>query len=115
MTFVRCVTLCILLIACADESRPATSDFATVRDSAGIVLVRNHTAEWTLREGWRVSPTPILEIPDSALLGEGRYVIAGARSVAGASARIGRCPTCRGSDARTTRPSRPVPPTDRAA
>ncbi|HET9133545.1 MAG TPA: hypothetical protein VFN90_04525 [Gemmatimonadales bacterium] len=83
MTSARCVTLCILLTACADEWGPATSDFATVRDSAGIVIVQNHTAEWTLREGWRVSPTPILEIPDSALLGEGRYVIAGARLASG--------------------------------
>jgi hypothetical protein len=72
----------MLLLAACGGDRVATADQATITDSAGITIVHNHRSVWGDGEGWRISAEPILEIADTALTGEGRYVMS-ARRLAG--------------------------------
>ena len=68
----------VAVLACADAGSPPTGQ-ATVTDSSGITIVQNHSPVWSEGEGWRVSAEPVLEIGDTTLTGEGRYVANAAR------------------------------------
>jgi hypothetical protein len=73
----------VAVLACANTgSEPAGQ--ATITDSAGITIVQDHRWVWGERDGWRVSPGPLLEIGDTTLTGEGRYVATAARLSNGA-------------------------------
>lgn len=73
----------VAVLACANTgSEPAGQ--ATITDSAGITIVQNHRPVWGEGDGWRVSPGPLLEIGDTTLTGEGRYVATAARLSNGA-------------------------------
>jgi hypothetical protein len=68
----------LLLAACGGDG-VATTDQATITDSAGITIVQNHRPVWAEGEGWRISAEPILEIGDTLLTGEGRYLMTARR------------------------------------
>jgi hypothetical protein len=75
-----------LLAACGEPREPVGYE---VRDSAGIEVVQNFSGAWALGEGWKVDPTPILQLggedghPDAnfyrisgiVVLGDGRIVV----------------------------------------
>ncbi len=60
--------LLVVLLACADPRPAATS--ALVRDSAGIRIVENRAPQWTEGTGWKVDPSPILDIGSDGDSGE---------------------------------------------
>lgn len=67
--------LLLLLAACNGDRAATATDQATITDSAGIRIVQNHRPLWGDGEGWRISAKPILEIGDTLLTGEGRYIL----------------------------------------
>ena len=48
--------------ACAGESSQRSESGVTVRDSAGITIVENHTPAWGADQGWRFAEEPDLTI-----------------------------------------------------
>lgn len=48
--------------ACAGESSQQSESGVTVRDSAGITIVENHTPAWGIDQGWKFAEEPDLTI-----------------------------------------------------
>jgi len=63
-------TCTVAALACSGGDVKGSS--STVRDSAGIAIVENHTPLWTETERWRLSDEPVLQI--GAVDGDDAYL-----------------------------------------